>query len=192
MRSVYLRAAAVAVVFICPFCLSGQEAGGPVIPTPLTLDLATEILLLGNPTILRERQNIALARANALNARLRPNPELGLSSESYPLFAANPGPFFQRQELILRVGQPIETAGKRRKRTLVAEQEVGVTQTLLQDTIRQLKLELGQRHYAVVLAKANLELAREVLDQFDEIIRLTEARYEQGEISGLDLTSTTA
>ncbi|MBI1941798.1 MAG: TolC family protein, partial [Acidobacteria bacterium] len=68
------------------------------------------------------------------------------------------------------------------------EQEVGVTQTLLQDTIRQLKLELGQRHYAVVLANANLELAREVLDQFDEIIRLTEARYQQGEISGLDLT----
>ena len=188
MRSIYLRAAAVAVVFICPFCLSGQEAGGPVIPTPLTLDLATEILLLGNPTILRERQNIALARANALNARLRPNPELGLNSESYPLFAANPGPFFQRQELVVRVGQPIETAGKRRKRTLVAEQEVGVTQTLLQDTVRQLKLELGQRHYAVVLAKANLELAREVLEQFDEIIRLTEARYEQGEISGLDLT----
>ena len=178
---------ATALVLAFPFLLVGQEAQDRSVPTRLTLDLATEILLLRNPTILRERQNIAIARADVISARLRPNPEFGLNSESYPLFAANPGPFFQRQELILRVGQPIETAGKRRKRTRVAEQEVEVAGTFLQDTIRQLKLELGQRYYSAVLAKANLELARGVLNQFDEVIRLNEARYRQGEISGLDL-----
>jgi cobalt-zinc-cadmium efflux system outer membrane protein len=180
-----VRAAALLVAF--PFLLTAQEVQERSVPTRLTLESATEILLLSNPTILRERQNIAIARADVISARLRPNPQFGLNSESYPLFEANPGPFFQRQELILRIGQPIETAGKRRKRTRVAEQEVEVAGTFLQDTIRQLKLELGQRYYSAVLAKANLELAREVLNQFDEIIRLNEARYRQGEISGLDL-----
>ena len=156
-------------------------------PTQLTLEMATEILLARNPTILRERQNMVMARAGVTQARLRPNPEFEVTSESYPLFESNPGPFFQNNELIVRAGQPIEIAGKRRKRTLVAEQEVEVTQSMLQDTIRQLKLELKTRYYRVVLAKAELELAQEVLAQFDEIIRINQLRYRQGEISGLDL-----
>ena len=159
----------------------------PQIPTQLTLELATEILLARNPTILRERQNIAMARAGVTQARLRPNPEVELTSESYPLFESNPGPFFQNNELIVRAGQPIEIGGKRGKRTRVAEQEVEVTQSLLQDTIRQLKLELKTRYYRVVLAKAEQELAQQVLAQFDEIIRINRLRFQQGEISGLDL-----
>lgn len=181
-------------VFLLAFLLSfpvvtsvAQEPPAAPIPTRLTLELATEILLLRNPLILRERQNIAVARAGVTQARLRPNPEFEVTSESYPLFESNPGPFFQNNELIARVGQPIELGGKRGKRTRVAEQEVGVTQSLLQDTIRQLKLELKTRYYRVVLAKADLQLAREVLAQFDEIIELNRKRFEQGEISGLDL-----
>lgn len=159
----------------------------PQIPTQLTLEVATEILLARNPTILRERQNVAMARAGVTQARLRPNPEFEVTSESYPLFESNPGPFFQNNELIVRAGQPIEIGGKRGKRTRVAEQEVEVIQALLQDTIRQLKLELKTRYYRVVLAKAELELAGEILSQFDEIIRINQERYKKGEISGLDL-----
>lgn len=167
--------------------VSAQESQPQTtVPTRLTLDVATEILLARNPTILRERQNIAMARAGVTQARLRPNPEFEVTSESYPLFESNPGPFFQNNELIVRAGQPIEIGGKRGKRTRVAEQEVEVTQSLLQDTIRQLKLELKTRYYRVVLAKAELELARQVLAQFDEIIRINRLRYQQGEISGLD------
>ena len=164
-----------------------QEASMPTIPPRLTLELATEVLLVQNPTILRERQNVAIARAGVVDARLRPNPEFELVSESYPLFESNPGPFFQRNELIARVGQPIETAGKRGKRTRVAQQDVAVVESLLLDTVRQLKLELRTRYYRVVLAKEQYELAREVLSQFDEIIRLNRARFDQGEVSGLDL-----
>ena len=178
----------VAVVLLFPLSCPAQEAKeAQSVPTRLTLDLANDILLARNPTILRERQNIAMARAGVTQARLRPNPEVEVTSESYPLFESNPGPFFQNNEIIVRAGQPIEVAGKRRKRTLVAEQEVEVTQSLLQDTIRQVKLELRTRYYRVVLAKAELELARQVLDQFDEIIRINRLRYKQGEISGLDL-----
>lgn len=158
------------------------------IPTRLTLDLATEILLMRNPVILRERQNVTIARGNVLDARQLPNPTFELNSESYPLFESNPGPFFNRQELVLRMGQTIETAGKRRKRTRVAEQDVAVAQARLQDSIRQVKLELQRRYYQVVLAKAEHELASEVLRQFDEIIRLNEVRFRQGEVSGFDLT----
>lgn len=158
-----------------------------IVPTKLTLEMATEILLVDNPTILRERQNIALARADVTAARTLPNPDLEVNSESYPLFESNPGPFFNRQELVVRAGQTIETAGKRGKRTKVAQQDVAVAESALQDTIRQLKLELRDRYYSVVLAEAQQELAQQILGQFDEIIRLNEVRFRQGEVSGLDL-----
>lgn len=176
------------LLLVCATSLPAQEKSAEVaIPVRLTLDVATEILLARNPAILRERQNIAIARANLLGARQLPNPELDISSESYPLFESNPGPFFKTSEAVVRVGQPIEIAGKRKKRTLVAEQDVTVTESLLQDTIRQVKLELRTRYYRIVLAKSEYDLARGVLDQFDEIIRLNEARFKQGEVSGLEL-----
>lgn len=174
------------LVLATPKFVGGQEKPAAV-PVRLTLDMATEILLAKNPTILRERQNINLARANVLGARQFLNPELDISSESYPLFESTPGPFFRNSEAVVRVGQPIETAGKRKKRTLVAEQDVLVTESLLADTIRQLKLELRTRYHRVMLAKLEFELARDVLGQFDEIIRLNEDRFKQGEVSGLDL-----
>ena len=181
---------------VCLLLLSGillpQEVTPPpgMVPARLTLDVATEILLIRNPILLRERQNIAMARAGVTQASLRPNPEFEVTSESYPLFESNPGPFFQNNELIVRAGQPIEVAGKRGKRTRVAEQDVEVAQSLLQDTIQQLRLELKTRYYRVVLAKADLELARQILTQFDKIILINQARYQQGEISGLELART--
>ncbi len=159
-----------------------------VVPTRLTLEMATEILLARNPIILRERQNIVAARGDVVSASRLPNPELDLSSESYPLFENSPGPFFNRQEGIVKVGQTIETAGKRRKRTAVAQQDVAVAESSLQDTIRQLKLEFRGRYYGVILAKAQHELATQILSQYDEILKLNEARYKQGEVSGLDFT----
>lgn len=177
------------LVLASPERLPGQEKPqGVAIPAELTLDVTTEILLVSNPTILRERQNIAIARSDVATARLRPNPGLDLSSEGYPLFEPNPGPFFNQQILAMRAGQTIETAGKRRKRTQAAEQQVAVSESAVQDTVRQAKFELRQRYYSVVLAKAELELAREILAQFDEILRLNEARFREGGVSGLDLS----
>ena len=173
-------------------CLSAAARGqGPApssldVPVRLTLAAASDILLARNPSLLRERQNIAIARANVYEATLRPNPELEVSSESYPLFEANPGSFFNRQELVVRAGQTIETAGKRAKRTAVAEQELAVTESSLQDVIRQLKLELKTKYFAVVLAKAQYALARELLSDYDRVLRINDIRYKQGEISGFD------
>lgn len=157
------------------------------VPERLTLDQAMQLALERNPALLRDRQNIAVARANLLQARQRPNPEVDVGSESYPAFESRPGSFFNNQEMTLRAGQTIETAGKRGKRAAVAGQELAATGSDVQNTLRQLRLELKQRYYSVVLAKAQRDLAEEILKQFDGIIRLNEERYKQGEVSGLDL-----
>jgi cobalt-zinc-cadmium efflux system outer membrane protein len=190
MSSSFVRKGTLYLSLVLVFVVGayGQEAPpSQAIPAKLTLDTATEILLVANPTLLRTREGIAIARADVVTARALPNPDLEVNSESYPLFESHPGSFVNNQELVVRTSQRIETAGKRGKRTRVAQQDVAVAEANLQDTVRQLKLELRQRYYSVVLAKAESSLAQDILKQFDEIIRLNQARFDQGEVSGLDL-----
>ena len=166
------------------FTANAQNVG---IPARLTIAEARDLMLAHSPVLLREQQNIAIAHANVGQARLRINPELEISSESYPLFESQPGSFLNNQELTTRATQTFETAGKRGKRTLVAENELAATGSDVQNTIRGLTLELKRRYYAVALAQAQLQLAQELLMGFDDLIRLNEARYKQGEISGLEI-----
>jgi cobalt-zinc-cadmium efflux system outer membrane protein len=157
------------------------------IPSRLSFSEARDLMLAHSPLLLRDQQNIAIARSNVAQARLRINPELEISSESYPLFESRPGSFFNNQEFITRATQTFETAGKRSKRTLVAESELSATGSDVQNAVRQLTLELKRRYYAVALAQAQLQLAQELLKGFDDLIRLNEARYKEGEISGLEI-----
>ncbi len=157
------------------------------VPTRLTFSEARDLMLAHSPILLRDKQNITIAGANVRQARQRINPELEISSESYPLFESRPGSFLNNQELITRATQTIETAGKRGKRTQVAENEMSATGSDVQNTIRQLTLELKRRYYGVALAQAQLQLAQELLKGFDDLVRLNEARYKQGEISGLEI-----
>lgn len=173
------------LVIALVFPALGQDQIG--VPQQLTLADALQIAMKNNPVLQRDRQNVAIANANVLQATKLPNPEFDINSESYPLFEPNPGSYWNNQELTFRVGQTIETAGKRSKRTRVAQQELTATGSDLDNTIRELKLELKLRYSTVALAKAQYGLAQENLKQFDEIIQLNEARFKEGEISGLEI-----
>jgi cobalt-zinc-cadmium efflux system outer membrane protein len=143
-------------------------------------------MLAHNALLLRDQQNVALARANLVQAGQHVNPELEITSESYPLFEERPGSFLNNQELVARATTTVETAGKRSKRTRVAEQDLSATGSDVENTVRELTLELKRRYYAIALAQSQSQLAQELLQGFDDLIRLNEARYKEGEISGLE------
>jgi cobalt-zinc-cadmium efflux system outer membrane protein len=92
-----------------------------------------------------------------------------------------------RQELFLEIGQEIQTAGKRSHRTAVAEANVRAVEADVENAARLVRFAVKQQYYRVVLTKAEVELARELLADFDRIIRLNEERFRLGEISGNDL-----
>lgn len=156
------------------------------VPPLIDLKTARELMAVNNPLLLRERQNISMARSDLRGAGLVPNPEIELSSGSYPLFESRRGPFLNNQELTFQGSQTIETAGKRRKRTAFAQQSLAVAQSEVANTQRSLELELKQRFFAALLAQLQLEVARQVAEQFDVIVRVNDARYKQGEVSGLE------
>lgn len=181
------------ILLVCLFAATAQliaqttGTATAAIPSQLTLRDAMDVMLRQSPILLRDQQNPAIAKGDLIQAGKRPNPDFEISSESYPVFESSPGPFFNNQELLLRAGQTIETAGKRGKRMRVAEQELAATESGVQDTMRQLRFELKRRYYMIVLAKSQRDLAGEILKQFDDIIRLNEARFKQGELSGLEI-----
>jgi cobalt-zinc-cadmium efflux system outer membrane protein len=180
-------AALAGLLLLSPWTVGQQTPASPPMPSQLTLQAAMEMMLRQNPILLRDQQNPLVARGELIQVGRRPNPSFEINSESYPLYESHPGSFLNNQELVVRAGQTLETAGKRSKRVRVAEQELAATESGVQDTVRLLKFELKRRYYSVVLAKAQRGLAEEILKQFDDIIRLNEARYKLGELSGLEI-----
>lgn len=186
----FLVRVAAACAFLYAVTVFGQQPvtmPAPAIPSALTLSDALQILSKRSPAILAEAQSLPSARAQVEAAAKFPNPTLMVNSESYPVFS-QPGPFLNNQELSGTVSQTIQTAGKRRKRVEVARQALLVAGSNLQNFKRQLAIELRQRYWAASLATAQVRLARLILSQFDDTLRLNEARYQQGEISGLERT----
>ena len=155
-----------------------------VVPARMTLDEGLRLANERNPNLAVARNTVEVAEAHRIDARLRPNPAVTFESAGYPLFESPRPSFGSNQELTFRFDQEIELAGRRGLRTQAAETGVSAAEAAFQDHKRRLDFEVRRGYFGVVLAKADLEVARAALDEIDKVISLNRARYEQGEISG--------
>lgn len=155
-----------------------------VVPARMTLEEALRLANERNPNLAAARNTIEIADAQRVDARLHPNPAMTFESAGYPLFESPRPSFGNNQELTFRFDQEIELAGRRGLRTQAAETGVSAAEAAFQDQKRRLDFEVRRGYFGVVLAKADLEVARAALDEIDKVISLNRARYEQGEISG--------
>jgi cobalt-zinc-cadmium efflux system outer membrane protein len=95
--------------------------------------------------------------------------------------------FLDNQEISFLVEQELETGGRRDLRTREAQRGVEATRASAQDVVRQLRFDVRRAYMQVVLAKADDEAARTTLEQIDKVLAINRARYEQGELSGVEL-----
>jgi outer membrane protein, heavy metal efflux system len=156
-----------------------------IVPQKLSLDEALRIADERNPTLAAAREMVAVAEASGVAARQRPNPAFSLDSEGYA-FSAGPGGAFDNQELVIRLDQEIETAGRRGLRARAADLSVQAARSALQDEVRKLQFDVRRAYFQVVLAGADHEAATSALGEIDKVIALNRARFEQGEISGVE------
>lgn len=157
------------------------------LPEKLTLPQALDYAREHSPLLRAARENVQAAAGGELTAGLRPNPSFNLNSESYPLYESAPGPFFNRQELVMTIEQPIEIGGKRHWRQRVASafrESVGAE---ADDTRRLVTLRVQQAYAAVLLSQADLETAQQLLTDYDKVLAVNKVRFEKGEISGSEL-----
>lgn len=151
----------------------------------ITITDAVTIFLQQNLQLVAARYDIAMADAEKLTARLRPNPEFDASFDDLPLNFS--GKFFQEQEIAYGISQTLELGGKRRKRIDAANANAELARAEFQTTLWQLTNDLKKKFYTTVLAESLLKVSRENQNTFADIIKRSTELEQLGEISGLDL-----
>ncbi len=184
------------VLVLCAMCFvtrasSAQEvlppvppAGErPVVPKTLTLDEALRLAEQHNPSLAAVRAGIRMAEGDRLTAARRPVPAVTFDSVGdYPFRQLS----VDQHEYVIRGDQEIETAGRRRLRLDVAQQGVTAASASYEDARRRLRLDVRRAYLQARLAKADREVAGTTLGEIDNLITLSRARFQAGEISGTE------
>jgi cobalt-zinc-cadmium efflux system outer membrane protein len=152
---------------------------------PITISDAVSIFLQQNLQLVAARYDIDTAEAEKLTARLRPNPQLSVSTADLPLGLT--GPLIKEQTYSYGISQTVELGGKRRKRIDAAAANSDLAQGQFQTVVWQLTNDLKRKFYTVLLAESLLKLTQENQKTFAETIKQTTELYKVGEISGLEL-----
>jgi len=161
-------------------------------PQTLTLDEAINEAIASNLNLIAERYNLSVAEARIITARLRPNPVLTVEGDHLPLLGtefnsinmAGPPEYAVRTDFIL------ERGGKRDDRIAVAENNKEVVGAQLQNTIRLLVLDVQNAFVDVLQARDNLNLARENLDAFTQIVGVNQTRVRTGDLAEVEFLRT--
>jgi cobalt-zinc-cadmium efflux system outer membrane protein len=152
---------------------------------PITISDAVSIFLQQNLQLVAARYDIDTAEAEKLTARLRPNPELSVSTSDIPLKFT--GPLIKEQTYSYGISQTFELGGKRRKRIAAADANADLARGAFQAVVWQLTNDLKRKFYTAQLAKSLLKLAQENQTTFAETLKQTIEVYKAGEISGLEV-----
>jgi cobalt-zinc-cadmium efflux system outer membrane protein len=162
-----------------------QQTTAPGPRRSIGLSDAVQIFMQQNLQLLAARYDIDTAEAEKLTARLRPNPQLSISSSDLP--ANLSGPLLKEQTYDYGISQTFELGGKRSKRIEAANANADLARGQFEMVVWQLTNDLKKKFYTVLLNESLLNLAKENQKTFDETIKHTTELYQGGEISGLDL-----
>ncbi len=154
-------------------------------PAAITIGDAVQEAIAHNLTLVAERYSIAVADARILTAKLRPNPVLtgSVMTPDATVFANNISP----REQVFRTDVVLEGGAKRERRIETATAAKSVAELQFTNTMRTVVLDVEQAFVDVVLAKANVELARQSLDAFNSLVQVNTERVRTGDLAQVEL-----
>ena len=148
---------------------------------------AVRLALERNHQLRAQRLNVDLSKADEITAALKPNPVLTSTNENFPVFS--PSDLFSRdnfvnnQNFVESVSYLFERGGKREKRTQVARDTTSVAAQTAADAERQLAFQTEQAFINVLLANSTLDLARENLKNFSNVVDVNRERMRAGDLA---------
>lgn len=157
---------------------------------PLTLNQSISEALDKNLDLIAARYDVPIAQARIITARLRPNPIFSFEAGHliYPITpgfnkdnAAGPNEFAIRTDFVL------ERGGKRDRRIEVAEAERSFAELQVLNTVRTIVLGVETAFVDILQAKANLDLARDSLRAFDDVVTVNTVRVKNGDLAEVEL-----
>ncbi|MCX6550194.1 MAG: TolC family protein [Acidobacteria bacterium] len=181
-----MRGLALALI-VSVFLSAGAAAQEVRVPARLTLEDALRLAEAHSPALAASRAATDVPATAVTGATQRPNPTLTIDSQGFPFSQDDRPPFFDDQELTIAVEQEFEPGGRRDLRTRVARLGVDVSAASARDRVRLVRFDVRRAYMQAVLAKADWDAARVALDDLDTVLAINRARYEQGELSGVEL-----
>jgi outer membrane protein, heavy metal efflux system len=187
MRARHLLSVLPCLAFLCgPAVLAQTQPGQPQAPVRITLDDAVRLSLAHNHALAAARTTIQQSQAQEITANLRPNPVLLADAQFLPIF--NPNRFTadyidQNSQFDIGVSYLFERGQKRQHRLQAAKDVTAVTISQVADNERTLTFNAASSFVGVLLAEANLELARKDMDSFKSTVDISEARFKAGDMS---------
>src|SRR5271155_2664049 len=153
-----------------------------------TWEQVKDRLELNNPTLLAGQLNISELQAQEITAHLRPNPRLTLLADQIDPFPGGPshGPFAYWLPSAT-VTYLHERAHKRELRTESAKQATAVGVSQQQDLERNLLFSLRGAFVGTLQAKAVLQVAKDNLEYYDHVLKISRDRFDAGDIAQIDL-----
>ncbi len=152
------------------------------LPRGVTEEELVTRALASNPTLLAQRQRIAMAKGDVMQARLRQNPSLTLGG----LKEVNGGD----NGINVSGSLPLELFGRRARRTEVAENKEEATQQSVADQERLLAGEVRMRFGQALASVRNLKFVEQLLQINREFLQLMEDRVREGAAPSLDADET--
>jgi cobalt-zinc-cadmium efflux system outer membrane protein len=159
----------------------------------LTWEQAKAKFEAANPALHADQVSVEEMKAEEITAFLRPNPQVGLSSDGLQIAPhTTPGlgthwlPLTGTQ-LVPSISYLHEREHKRELRLESAKEGTQIAGSDHEDLERNLLFNLRTMFVQTLEAKAVLDLAKADLEYYDKIIEISRARFNAGDIAQIDL-----
>jgi len=181
---------AITATALSPLMLNGQlhSQAVPAPPQVWSWDQVKDEFRLRNTTLLASKLNIDELKAQEITAHLRPNPDFTLTADgtqitpSHGVWQPCAGTFVSPG-----VSYLFERRNKRGLRYEAAKEGTAIGAAQSEDTERTLLFDLRTAFVGVLQAKAVLRLAKDNLDYYDKILKVSRDRFQAGDIARIDL-----
>jgi cobalt-zinc-cadmium efflux system outer membrane protein len=154
-------------------------------PTPLTLQQVVETYIQSSLDLQVARFRVERTKAEQIAARLRPNPSISVTAEN--LAVSGPTPAGKLYEIGATYTETIELGGKRELREKAADAVVSAAEVQFEDSMRRGVAEIKRLYLDAVLARANVDIATENRETFDQLVQFNRTRFQEGAIPEIDL-----
>lgn len=151
----------------------------------ITLDEFLDEVASANLDYAAQRYNVDIAKAAVAIAKEFPNPNLNLGDSRdlrYHGSQALPEP------ASVGMDQTVEYFGKRKWRIRTADQAYRAAAAMLEDFLRNLKLDASEAFVTGLATQRTLEQQRKTTDYLNHLVATEKHRFEAGDISETDLT----
>jgi cobalt-zinc-cadmium efflux system outer membrane protein len=183
----------IAFIGVAAVASAQQNASSPPASQPTTAlhawtwDNVKDRFEQNNPTLLAGKLNIDELKADELTAHFRPNPNLGLLSDQIDPFNAGPdhGPFAYLLPSAT-ISYLHERAHKRELRTDSAKKATAIGVSQQADLERNLLFSLRSAFVQILQAKAVLQVAKDNLEYYDHVLKVSRDRFQAGDIAQID------